>query len=206
MAQDLASAIVDLSVSAETRRQGRRAFRDSVEVIVREILKRVRVGDTVSFELETPQGGFQVYKVERIDWEIEWDGTDTVRAKESEPTLVLYRGNANDWTEDVQGLAPGWRYEGCVLLDVRHNIQDFVDTNTGVLRVESPVVGRNVFRVPQASETDPYSADLHLATDEDLMAFSHDAFEVVQLFTDLIRADGNKFGDAAAKLTKLAPK
>lgn len=150
MAQDLASAIVDLSASAEKRRQGRRALRDSVRIVIREILRHARVGDQVGFEVDSPDRGFNVYKIERIDWEVTpaWlSEPKPTRADASSPTLFLYRLDHDAWLEDGQ-LDSGRVYGGSVLLDVRDSI-DFTD---GEFVGEKTVTGRNVFRVAAALE------------------------------------------------------
>jgi hypothetical protein len=222
VAKDLASAIVDLGVSAEKRRQGRRALRQSVELVVVEILRHARVGDTAMIRVGADnenaptsdlrrnlRGVYRTYKVERVDWLVElpppYDEEPPASADEREPTLVQYTVQLDPDQDLSAGIfAPNEKYYGAVLLDVRHDVRMWVEARNGV--GSAKVSGRDVLLVPPAHEVEPYQAELHLATDDELVTFANEALDVVEQFVKSFHAANHIYTTAAENLTKLAPK
>jgi hypothetical protein len=214
MAQDLASAIVDLGVSAEKRRHGRRALRESVDLVVGEILRHTRVGDEASIRFQPDAAedrGYRTYKVERVDWLVDppWDEPrDLVAGNHPEATLVQYTGCPHPEQSWVVDTTVSKIYHGAALLDVRHDI-DFVewDDPAGPDFIgKGRVTGREVHRVPLGHERETYQAELHLATDDELLTFAGEAYDVVHRLAKSLQSDQSAYATAAAKLSKLAPK
>jgi hypothetical protein len=211
MAQDLASAIVDLGVSAEKRRQGRRALRQSVDLIVGEILEHARVGDeaTIRFRTENENDrAYRVYKVERVNWLVEPPmphDEQVVTGWDPEPTLVQYRF-ALDADQDpfTKIFAPRDKCYGAVLLDVRHDLNFYNEDTRDVGNAK--VVGRDLLRERLGHERNPYDAELHLATDDELLTFANEALDVVQQLAKALQAAQKTYATAAEKLAKLSPK
>lgn len=106
-------------------------------------------------------------------------------------TLVRYDGTKRPGPRNVT-------LEGVVLLDVRaERVED---------GVSYPVLGRDVIRKAPADEAFPYRADLHLATDTELLVFADDAEVVVREYARMFGQNTLRYREAADKLTKLAPK
>jgi hypothetical protein len=198
-------------VSAERRREGRRALRHSVEAVAKEILRHARVGDgaAVPCPIELPETpSFHLYKVERVNWLVETPpqyGEEAVTGWDPEPTLVQYTLELDhEQGLSVDAFLPSERYYGAVLLDVRHELTHY-DEKSGAIS-KCTVVGREVSRESLGHERTPYDAELHLATDDELLTFANEALDVVHGLAKNVLAAQTKYATAAEKLTKLAPK
>jgi hypothetical protein len=103
-----------------------------------------------------------------------------------------------------RSLEPGEKYFGAVLLDVRHDLP-FWDEDAGLLGT-GKVHGRKFLRERLGHERKPYEAELHLATEEELLLFADEALEVVDNLAKSFRSAQRAYATAAEKLAKLSPK
>ncbi len=79
-------------------------------------------------------------------------------------------------------------------------------TRTPDVPGNATVVGRDISRAPLGYERNPYQAELHLATDDELLTFANEALDVVQQFAKSFRSAQTTYATAAEKLAKLTPK
>lgn len=201
---DLAQAIVELGRTSEHRRNARRQFREATAVVLTEMLRHLRVGDEARFtEKDDDFLGPYLYRVERIGWPVQnmspndpdqfYDpDLDTFPHPKGATTLIRYDGIVifGDTRKPLKG---------AVLLDPR---TPFVG-NDGV---PHPPSGRAIWRTPSADEESPRTADLHLATDSDLLIFADTAQDIVTRMSRDFARTADRFSkatDAIARLTAL---
>lgn len=196
--RDLASAIVDLGAAAQDRRNARRDLRAAVVTVVQEMLRLLRTGDELVLD---DQDVTTTYVVEKVTWPVldPLSTPERILHPKGDVTLAMYAG--------VDGLDEGGMYKGAALVDVRVEFIGPVQTrNPGYV----PAYGIDgpMERMARASDAfeGPYVAELHPATDEELLFFASQAQAVIDGFLAEVSGQAERLRDAAVRIVRLTPR
>jgi hypothetical protein len=176
MPTDLARAIVafiNLVREAETRQQDRARLRAAAEEVALILLQQLRVGDSATV-------GSVVYEAEQIIW--------------SEPV------------NNASGSGGGSNRHGARAL-LRDNrvlvVAERAERGRGPSRARTRLVGTQFARREPAQASDHPSFDLHMATDQDRVAFAQELGAVVEGFALTAAADAGQLRSATTELLAL---
>jgi hypothetical protein len=205
---DLTRALVDLGAAAERRRSARSDLRAAIPTIVQELLRHLRTGDSFDVheqsEPDHPNPPKVTYEVERVSWA----GTG-----HAPPTLDrMHPVQVTGWHPKGAATLVRWpaahlgKGGGAVLLDPRSNwSSEEWDGTTGPVEVEFEF-DRSPSNFQLRGHRDYIEPELHVATDDELLAFASEAETVIRGFAERFADDASSMRAAVEATSKLGPR
>jgi hypothetical protein len=168
-------AFITLVREAETRQQDRKRFRAAAEEVALVLLQQLRVGDRAAV-------GSVVYEVEQVVWPEqakETPGSEAASVAEQHGARALLRGDR-------------------VLI-----VAERTERGRGPGRARARAVGSQFARRQDVRSSDQVVFDLHMATDEDRLAFAQELGAVIEGFGITAAAEAGELRRSTTDLLRV---